>query len=116
MLLLRATFAQGYLHEQEYTQRVEYLQAVKYRSSMPRPAPKPSSALAAAIQAKRADLRQQDAADELGVSGGTLSRLERGTHQPSADTALKLARWLGWSVEQVLEAAKAPAPSSESVG
>lgn len=47
---------------------------------------------------------------KLGVSRPTLSRLERGTHQPSADTALKLARWLGWSMEQVMEAAKAPAP------
>ncbi|MBK9649584.1 MAG: helix-turn-helix transcriptional regulator [Deltaproteobacteria bacterium] len=65
------------------------------------------------MQAKRADLRQQDAADELGVSGGTLSRLERGTHLPSADTALKLARWLGWSMERVMEAAKAPASSPE---
>jgi DNA-binding XRE family transcriptional regulator len=111
LLLPRATFAQEYLHEKEYTQRVEYLQVVKYRNPMPRPAPKPSSALATAIQAKRADLRQQDAADVLGVSGGTLSRLERGTHQPSTDTALKLARWLGWSMEQVIEAANAPAPT-----
>lgn len=34
----------------------------------------------------------------------------RGTHRPSADTARALARWLGWTVEQVLEAADQPAP------
>lgn len=43
----------------------------------------------------------------------TLSRLERGTHRPSYDTAVKLARWLGWTVEQVMEAASAPAPTQE---
>lgn len=51
-------------------------------------------------------------AEELATTATTLSRLERGTNRPSADTAILLARWLGWSVEQVLEAAKTPAPSS----
>ena len=41
----------------------------------------------------------------------TLSRIERGTHAPSVATALALAKWLGWSVEQVIEAAATPARS-----
>ena len=39
------------------------------------------------------------------MSAVTFSYLERGLHRPTADTALKLARWLGWSVERVMEAA-----------
>ena len=46
----------------------------------------------------------------IGISQPTLSRLERGTHRPSIDTALKLATWLGWSVERVIKAAGEPAP------
>lgn len=34
------------------------------------------------------------------------------THAPSADTARALARWLGWTVEQVFEAAETPAEPS----
>ena len=41
----------------------------------------------------------------LGVSGPTLSRIERGTHAPSV--AMALAKWLGWPVEKVIEAAAA---------
>lgn len=77
---------------------------------MARPDPLPSTALGVAIQAKRAGMTQESAALALGLSGVTLSRLERGAHRPTADTAVVLAKWLGWSVEQVIEAAKEPAP------
>lgn len=53
-----------------------------------------------------------EVAEELGLERGTYYRLERGTHQPSYDTAKKLATWLGWTTDQVMEAAKAPAPSA----
>lgn len=45
----------------------------------------------------------------MGVSYMTLSSIERGAHRPSVDTAVKLARWLGWTVERVIEAATEPA-------
>lgn len=45
-------------------------------------------------------------ATTIAVTGTTLSRIERGTHQPSLSTAIALAKWLGWTVEQVAEAAE----------
>ena len=33
------------------------------------------------------------------------ARLEGGVHLPSADTALKLAQRLGWTMEEVMDAA-----------
>lgn len=79
---------------------------------MPRPSPRPGTKLGAAIQQRRGGRRQVDVGAEVGLNGTTLSRLERGTHQPSAATALKLAPWLGWTVEQVLRAAQEPAKES----
>lgn len=82
---------------------------------MPRP-PKPvGTALGHAIRSARGDAGQQDLAAVLGVSPLTLSRLERGKHEPSLATALKLAKWLGWSVEQVVEAAGQPAPDPDGL-
>lgn len=49
------------------------------------------------------------AADELEIYRNTYYRLERGTHRPSYDTAKKLAAWLGWTTDQVMEAAGRPA-------
>lgn len=74
-----------------------------------------TTALGEAVRAKRAG-SQHAAADDAGVRRETLSRIERGAHQPSIGTALALARWLGWSVEQVIEAARTPAtpPPSEA--
>ena len=59
------------------------------------------------MQARRGDtpLRHLD----LGVAQTTLSGVERGSHTPSPDTAMKLAAWLGWTLEQVYEAAATPA-------
>jgi DNA-binding XRE family transcriptional regulator len=50
------------------------------------------------------------------VHFSTLAKLERGAHNPSIDTTIALARWLGWSAEQVIEAARTPAtpPTSEA--
>jgi DNA-binding XRE family transcriptional regulator len=73
---------------------------------VPRSAPTPANPLAAAIQAKREGMSQDDAAITLGLSGVTLSRLERGAHRPTYDTAVKLAAWLGWTVEAVMDAAR----------
>ena len=47
----------------------------------------------------------EEAAEILGVFRNTYYRLERGTHRPSFDTARKLAAWLGWTTDQVMDAA-----------
>jgi DNA-binding XRE family transcriptional regulator len=52
-------------------------------------------------------------ATDLGLSHDHYYRLERGTHAPSYPTAVKLAAWLGWTTDQVMEAAGRPAPSAE---
>jgi len=57
------------------------------------------------VQTRRGAQTLRALAAELGVANTTLSRIERGTHRPSADTAVALARWLGWRVESVLIAA-----------
>ena len=86
---------------------------------MPRPRSAPVTALGAALVERRAGVALDVTAEELGLTHTTLSRLERGTNRPSADTARALARWLGWTTDQVLEAADQPAmptdtPSQES--
>ncbi|HYF57028.1 MAG TPA: helix-turn-helix transcriptional regulator [Salinarimonas sp.] len=85
---------------------------------MPSAPPRPTTELGLAIQTKRAAmaLSQDDAAAEVGLTGVTFSRLERGKHIPSYDTAVKLSRWLGWTVEEVMAAAGGgpdPGPSPE---
>lgn len=77
---------------------------------MPRPPNPPKTALGHALRVRRGSVIGPDVAVELGVEAGHYYRLERGQHTPSASTARKLAAWLGWTVEQVLDAAEAPAP------
>lgn len=61
------------------------------------------------MRAHRGTRTQRDTEEATGIPRSTLGRLELGTHAPSADTALALARWLGWTMEQVMEASKTPA-------
>lgn len=77
-------------------------------ASVPRPPAPPATRLGVAIQARRQSSTLREVGELLGLANNTLSRLERGTHRPSADTARKLATWLGWTVEQVLDAADQP--------
>ncbi len=76
---------------------------------MPTPLKPPQTALGVAIRERRDGRSQRYVEEETAIPPATLSRLERGTHRPSADTARALARWLGWTVEQVLDAADQPA-------
>ena len=76
-----------------------------------RPPSPPLTALGLAVREHRAPATQDEIAMVLGITQATLARLERGTHQPSYETAKKLAAWLGWTTDQVMEAAKAPAPA-----
>ena len=55
-------------------------------------------------------------AAEMGLTYHAISGLERGRSGPSGATALKLARWLGWTVEDVLIAATKPVRPGESAG
>jgi DNA-binding XRE family transcriptional regulator len=80
---------------------------------MARPVLPAGSALGVAIRERRRAITQADFAEQLGVVPLTLSRIERGTHGPSYATAVKLAAWLGWTTDQVMEAAGRPAPSAE---
>ena len=68
--------------------------------------------LGEAIRKQRGERSLPQVGRELGVSHQTVLRLERGDHSPTASTALKLARWLGWSVERVLEAAEEQTPEA----
>lgn len=77
---------------------------------MPRPPALPSTSLGAAVQDRRAGEPMRALAERLQVANTTLSSIERGTHAPSVATARALAKWLGWTVEQVLDAADQPAP------
>lgn len=55
------------------------------------------------VRAKRRSkgLSIREAAAELGVSAPTLSRVERG-HLPERENLLKIARWVGVRIDQVL--------------
>lgn len=71
---------------------------------MARKAPTPKTQLGTAIQRARDGKNMLAVAKELSLSETTLSRLERGVHQPTIQTAYVLSKWLGWSIEQIFEA------------
>lgn len=58
-----------------------------------------------ALRAKRGRLSQAEACAEMGVAQGTYSRLERGIHRPIGTMAMTVAAWLGWTEQEVIEAA-----------
>ena len=82
---------------------------------MPRRPHPPTTMLGVALRVRRGERRQEDVVDECGLPRGTLARIERGAHAPSADTARALARWLGWTTDQVLDAAGQPAPPTDAL-
>jgi DNA-binding XRE family transcriptional regulator len=65
------------------------------------------TALGAAIRLKRGERSYPVTAREVGVTYPTLWRLEAGQHTPSPGTAQALAKWLGWTLDQVYAAASA---------
>jgi DNA-binding XRE family transcriptional regulator len=76
-----------------------------------RPSPA-KTCLGEALRTRRVAASGASAAEELGLDHDHFYRLERGQHRPTVDTARKLAAWLGWTLEQVLDAADTPlAPS-----
>lgn len=73
---------------------------------MPRRRATPTTALAAAIQAKRGNAKLRNIADEARLSWATLARLERGGGVQKIATRMAVARWLGWTEEQVANAVR----------
>lgn len=84
---------------------------------MPRHTDPPKTALAATVRTRRATTTQGELARAIGLDQKALSRVEQGM-APKAETAAKLARWLGWTTSAVLDAAArqltqdAPEPSA----
>ena len=62
--------------------------------------------LGAAIRARRGKSGQIATASDIGIPQATLSRIEAGRTMPAIDTALALAKWLGWHIDEVYAAAK----------
>ncbi len=58
------------------------------------------------IKHLRGERPQEDVAHAAGISTSTLSRLERGLHQPSLPTLRKLAAALGVSLSELIDAAE----------
>jgi transcriptional regulator with XRE-family HTH domain len=58
------------------------------------------------IKLQRGERSQEDLAHEAGISTSTLSRIERGLHQPSLPTLRKIAAALGVSLVDLIEAAE----------
>ncbi len=58
------------------------------------------------IKLLRGERPQEDVAHAAGISTSTLSRLERGLHQPSLPTLRKLAVALDVSLAELIEAAE----------
>lgn len=73
-----------------------------------------ASELGAAIRHKRAGRTLRDVEGEIGVGHSTLSRIEVQTTVPSTAVARSLARWLGWSLDDVIAAAERPAKTESS--
>ena len=73
---------------------------------MPRRRATPTTAIAAAIQAKRGNAKLRDIANDAGLSWATLARLERGGGVQKIATRAAVAKWLGWTEEQVANAVK----------
>lgn len=73
---------------------------------MARPSSAPITLLGQAMQARRGVESGRDVALSIGVDPAVFYRLETGRRGPSAQTARSLARWLGWTTDQVLDAAE----------
>jgi transcriptional regulator with XRE-family HTH domain len=58
------------------------------------------------IKLLRGGRPQEDVAHEAGISTSTLSRVERGLHQPSLPTLRKLAAALDVSLAELIDAAE----------
>jgi transcriptional regulator with XRE-family HTH domain len=58
------------------------------------------------IKLLRGERPQEDVAHEAGISTSTLSRVERGLHQPSLPTLRKLASALDVSLAELIDAAE----------
>lgn len=91
---------------QDMVQKGRYRGGPNWRPDM---TAKPT-ALSLALRQQRGEAPLRPAARALGISHVTLLQLERGQRKPGLELALRLARWLGWSAEQVLAASSTFTP------
>lgn len=75
---------------------------------MPRPASSPTTRLGQLLQGHRGSQTGAEAATAAGLSEAAWYRWERGAHTPSGSAARALARVLGISTDEVLDAAERP--------
>jgi transcriptional regulator with XRE-family HTH domain len=66
------------------------------------------------IRRLRGERPQEDLAHEAGISTSTLSRIERGLHEPALATLRKLAVALGVSLVELVEAAESTSRQREA--
>jgi transcriptional regulator with XRE-family HTH domain len=62
--------------------------------------------LGVALRDRRGARSLRVVAAEVSLSRATLGRIESGAVVPSADNLQACAKWLGWTMEQALEASK----------
>lgn len=74
----------------------------------------PTTLLGRSLVNRRGDRTLVAVAEQLGVSYVCVARIELAARKPSPSTALKIARWLGWTMEQVYEAANTPVGAAEA--
>ena len=67
-----------------------------------------TSALGQAMRDRRGSRSGTDQAAIVGIAERTYYRTEGGTRKPSLPTARAIARWLGWSIDEVADAAEKP--------
>lgn len=75
---------------------------------MPRPSRPATSCLGVELRRKRGDAGLRETATALGLSWSGLSLIEHGARKPSIRSTLVLARWLGWTADEVLAAVDMP--------
>lgn len=73
---------------------------------MGRPPQTPVTTLGLAMREHRGSRPGHEVCKDIGIDSGMYHRLEAGKRGPSAPTARALARWLGWTTDQVLDAAE----------
>lgn len=75
---------------------------------MPKRPTIPRTVLGVAMQARRGTATVTSAAAEIGLSIPGYYRIEAGARRPNTASTIKIAQWLGWTMEEVYQAASAP--------
>ena len=68
-----------------------------------------SEKLASALRERRGERTMQDAADDSGIPRSCYNRMEKGYGSPSVENLLRACNWLGRSVDDFRQPARATA-------